>query len=807
MRSRVWLAVSVLALLAAPGCLKETKVSPVEGHDVKITFIHTADWHSRLLPYNLQVSITDQGLGLLTKSDGPTNVGGAARAATIIKRIRSQGGRIVHVDSGDVFQGAPIFNQFAGEVEFKIFSYLGVDAMAVGNHEFDMGIENLVDKAKHFAKFPLLNANYGLDNPNFPGASQLAEIVRPYTIVNKDGVKIGIIGLGCLSSIVSLYYGENSLGATPLETVRRTQFWVDFLRPQVDVVVVVSHLGLRGEKKMTRGDELDLETDCGDEACLNKPQGCPIMQRLVGDEQVIRYTTGIDIVFGGHLHIVLNPPEEVEDCNPDPACLDSEFGSKIVDHLAELGCYCYPKGHPKYDPTCVPHHRKVPLVHSGAFVKFVGQLDTVFRRPEEPKPPEGVDCTANPGDDACRQYWRDHMQWEVNGLELVSHRYIIHPVDERIPPSQFDPQVQWLLQPYTFELNRVLPLGRIIAFAPKKIRRFSMGHGDSALGDIVARAMQTRNRVEAHFALTNTLGIRADFEPGPITVDIMYNVFPFENTITTLTLSGKEVYDLMDYVALRSARRGCQSQAQVAGVTAVLNCRDPSQDPYGERALRVTIGGSRLKDPGKYGADENGPFCRYDGLSACTPASDPVCVALAACRGEISGTCPNPPPVEPDPPCCNWRYEPVQACPEGHEPGDGVCCPVGELCTPVGCGRPVSDDVSYKLAANDYIAHGGSGFTVLEHSTTQFDTGVSLRDAVIDYVFTHYPPCGQNEEYYNLCVDRLTQYFQEDCVYLEGSERTDCEGQAPHRAEELCQRLPCVVTKADGRLERIFPSK
>ena len=78
---------------------------------------------------------------------------------------------------------------------------------------------------------------------------------------------------------------------------------------------------------------------------------------VLGDEQLIRYTTGIDLVMGGHLHIVLNPPEVIEDCDPSPFCCESEKGLRIVKRLHELGCYCYPEGHPEYDPRCEPQKR------------------------------------------------------------------------------------------------------------------------------------------------------------------------------------------------------------------------------------------------------------------------------------------------------------------------------------------------------------------------------------------------------------------------------------------------------------------
>lgn len=786
------------------GCLKRTKVNPVEGHDVKVTFIHTADWHSRLLPYSMEVGVTDQLLGLMTKSEGPTSVGGAARAAVIINRIRSLGGRVVHVDSGDVFQGAPVFNEFAGEVEFKVFSLLGVDAMVVGNHEYDMGVTNLVEKIRQYAKFPMINANYVLEDPNAPGTSELASVVHPYTIINSLGLRIGVIGLGSLSSIVSLYYGGNSLGATPLETVEIAQFWIDFLRPQVDVIVAVSHLGLRGEKKMTRGDEIDLEESCAEGNCNTNT--CPFIERLVGDEQLIAYTSGIDIVFGGHLHIVLDPPEVIEDCNPDPLCLNSKYGARILEHLHDLGCFCHPEGHPKYDPDCVPHKRRVPLVHSGAFLKYIGQVDAVFRRPEKPAAP-AVSCDDNPSTPECKQYRRAMIHHDLNGWELNAFRYNLHPVDERIQDSELDGRMQRLLEPYTISMYRHIQLGRYIAFAPQKIRRFSLGYGDSQLGDVVATSMQRRNRVEAQFALTNTLGIRADIEAGPITVEMMYNVFPFENTITTMTLSGREVIDLMDYVSLRSARRGCQAQAQVSGITTVMNCKDPTTSPFGERAQRITIGGSRLLDPDMYGFDENGPKCDFDGLYACTPADDPVCVDLARCSGELVGSCPSPQPAQPDPPCCNWRFETVKPCPAGQEPGDGVCCPLGELCTPVGCGAPVAPYVAYKAAVNDYIAAGGSGFTVLEFNTTQFNTGISLRDAVIDFLFTTFPACGLDPNHYQLCSEYLTQAMVYDCAAIQDDAgRQSCEAKAVDHAAVLCEDLPCITVKEDGRLEQVFPT-
>ena len=102
-----------LATLLA-GCTVDGNEVDLAGRDVRLTILHTSDWHSRLLPYDLDVGLTDEGLGL-DPDKGP--FGGVARLAYLIERERANAGRSIYVDSGDCFQGAPIFNAFEGEVD------------------------------------------------------------------------------------------------------------------------------------------------------------------------------------------------------------------------------------------------------------------------------------------------------------------------------------------------------------------------------------------------------------------------------------------------------------------------------------------------------------------------------------------------------------------------------------------------------------------------------------------------------------------------------------------------------------------
>jgi 5'-nucleotidase len=156
-----------------------------------------------------------------------------------------------------------------------------------------------------------------------------------------------------------------------------------------------------------------------------------------------------------------------------------------------------------------------------------------------------------------------------------------------------------------------------------------------------------RPGVDADFSFTNSLGIRADFEIGPLTIEAMYNVFPFENTITVMFLSGTEVRDTLDFVARKSSDRGCRAQVQLAGISFKMICGPNA------RAEEIVIGDG-CRDP-------NGDL--------------------------IEGKC-----------------------------------------------APLIESALYRVAVNDYIAAGGSGFEVLKRNTSKINTGIALRAATIDYM-------------------------------------------------------------------------
>jgi 5'-nucleotidase len=159
----------------AGACLPtEGTVVDLHGQKVRLTIIHTSDIHSRLFPYQYTPLVPDKAAGL---QEGKGPYGGMARMAYVIKRERARADRSIHIDGGDIFQGAPIFNYFSGEAETRALAETGVDAMVIANHEFDRGVVNVMTQFQKWASFPVLAANYSMDNPETPGSSPAATVL------------------------------------------------------------------------------------------------------------------------------------------------------------------------------------------------------------------------------------------------------------------------------------------------------------------------------------------------------------------------------------------------------------------------------------------------------------------------------------------------------------------------------------------------------------------------------------------------------------------------------------------------------
>lgn len=244
----------------------------------RITILHTNDVHSHIEPFG-----PNEGRN--------SNRGGVARRAVLIDQIRKQNPNTLLLDAGDIFQGTPYFNYYGGKLEFKLMSMLKYDAVTIGNHDFDNGIEGLYKHLPH-AQFEFLSANYDFKN------TVLDTHVKPYKIFYKEEIKIGVFGLGIeLDGLVDKKMYKETKYLDPIEIANETS---KLLKSKgCNLIICLSHLGYHYKKSPEKVSDLNLA----------------------------KSTTDIDLIIGGHTHTFLRKPTIVK---------NKDGQNTIVN---QVGCY------------------------------------------------------------------------------------------------------------------------------------------------------------------------------------------------------------------------------------------------------------------------------------------------------------------------------------------------------------------------------------------------------------------------------------------------------------------------------------
>lgn len=216
---------------------------------------HTNDTHSCIDP--LPAHHPDAGKG------------GFVRRAALVDSLRAQHPDMLLLDCGDFSQGSLYYSLFRGEAEVTLFNHMHYDACAIGNHEFDFGLDNMAHLIR-LSHFPWLCCNYDFSGTPCQG------LVRPYAVVKRGDLRIGIVGVSPrLEGLVSRQSYEGVTFIPPTEAVQPV---VDHLRERegCQFIICLSHLGW-----------------------LDGPEG---------DDYLIRHSHGIDAVLGGHTHTYLTSP-------------------------------------------------------------------------------------------------------------------------------------------------------------------------------------------------------------------------------------------------------------------------------------------------------------------------------------------------------------------------------------------------------------------------------------------------------------------------------------------------------------------
>lgn len=227
----------------------------------KLTILHVNDTHSHMEP---------------VRSGEYAGMGGALERAAYIDSVRQADGpeNVLLLHAGDFCQGTSYFSELGGQVETRILNAIGYDVITLGNHEFDNGIEAL-GQVLSGVNMPVVCCNYDFS------PFEAGKYIRPYAIVQKAGLKIGVIGVLC--GLKDMVAGDIAGRIPAFDTVPTVQKYADELRPQCDLVIALTHIGYEAHNP---GDLLD--------------------------KDLAAATRNIDIIVGGHSHTFLEEAVKVK---------------------------------------------------------------------------------------------------------------------------------------------------------------------------------------------------------------------------------------------------------------------------------------------------------------------------------------------------------------------------------------------------------------------------------------------------------------------------------------------------------------
>ncbi|MBD8348802.1 bifunctional metallophosphatase/5'-nucleotidase [Dysgonomonas sp. HGC4] len=219
----------------------------------KIMVLGTNDTHSRI-----------EALPESDKSYG--GMGGVVAREAFIAEVRKQNPNVLLFDAGDFVQGTPYFNLFHGRVETQAMNLMKYDAGTLGNHEFDYGLDTLkmiVDRLD----FPILNCNYDFSR------TVLKNDIKPYIVLNRFGLKIGVLGVGVDPEGLVQKNKYDGMEFKPI--ISSVNFYAKILKDskKCDLIICLSHVGYNS------------------------------------DIQLAEQSKNVDIIIGGHSHTYMEEPD------------------------------------------------------------------------------------------------------------------------------------------------------------------------------------------------------------------------------------------------------------------------------------------------------------------------------------------------------------------------------------------------------------------------------------------------------------------------------------------------------------------
>ena len=200
-------------------------------------------------------------------------IGGISHLASLIDDVRASEDISFLVDAGDIYTGA-LSKKTKGKLPFDLYNAMGYDALNIGNHEFEYNWEPLVEIIPR-ANFPVLNANIFIEK-----TGEL--IAQPYAVLEKSGIKIGLIGVMGIDAFYNTMAPFHRTGLSIKDPTETAQYWIDIIRDSVDMIVVLTH------QNKTAPMQTNKESD-------------PSVQRGFDEDYAMAgKLRGVHAIYGGH---------------------------------------------------------------------------------------------------------------------------------------------------------------------------------------------------------------------------------------------------------------------------------------------------------------------------------------------------------------------------------------------------------------------------------------------------------------------------------------------------------------------------
>lgn len=506
MNRRFYSFLAVMAVLVG-ACAKTPTTSPPPASNAEaslqpVVIMGINDIHGAIVPAKLKTTAAKENEAV------PYTVGGAPMLAAYANRLRREyGSKFLLLDAGDQWQGTMESNVTKGKSMVELYNLMRVDAATIGNHEFDFGAENGESDTLGALRARLVEAQYPYVSANIYDKTTnrpaaLANLF-PHVLLKAGTLQVGVFGLTTETTPVTTFKKNVAkLQFRKLAAVASEE--AKALRSLgADIVVLVAHAGAHCDSKpIPENRRFSAPFSHEDAKCDSTDEITQLLKTLPGGT--------LDAVISGHTHTLTH-----HWINGTPVIQAGKSGLHFnLLHLV------YDTAQKKVRPELSEIEGPIPVCEK----IFANQKDCDGKK----KAPDG-------GRGAL--------------VDATFHGMTILP----------DAEATRLLNTVSDKVGKIK--NEVIAFAEQPLPH--QKYTESPLGNLIADAARAKAKTDV--ALMNSGGIRDSIEMGDITKGAVYQALPFDNFLSVVKVTGKELK-----MILRISQSGQRGVFPVSGVTLTL---------------------------------------------------------------------------------------------------------------------------------------------------------------------------------------------------------------------------------------------